>query len=75
VQPGTRLGPYEVVDLIGSGGMGEVSRAQGATRPQRASNVFRANTHSGGATLPYLLRQTHMASKLNHPRTGRYRHA
>ena len=28
--PGTRLGPYEVTTLIGSGGMGEVYRAHDA---------------------------------------------
>ncbi len=34
LSPGTRLGSYEVIGLIGQGGMGEVYRARD-TKPNR----------------------------------------
>jgi serine/threonine protein kinase len=41
VQPGTRLGPYEIVVPLGAGGMGEVYRARDA-RLDRNSDAHSA---------------------------------
>jgi serine/threonine protein kinase len=42
--PGTRIGSYEVVSIVGAGGMGEVHRARD-TRLRRDVGVkFRANS-------------------------------
>jgi Tol biopolymer transport system component len=52
--PGTRLGPYEIGDLIGAGGMGEVYRAHD-TRLARDVAVKVLRARSGGD--PELLRR------------------
>ncbi|CAN5830238.1 hypothetical protein BH18ACI5_BH18ACI5_19470 [soil metagenome] len=66
--PGTRLGPYEVVSLIGAGGMGEVYRAKD-TRLARDVAV-KVLPHSF-ATDPDRLRrfeqEARSAGMLNHP--------
>jgi serine/threonine-protein kinase len=36
--PGTRLGVYEVIDLIGRGGMGEVYRAHDTSLRRQVSD-------------------------------------
>ena len=45
--PGTQLGPYEIVDAIGQGGMGEVYRARD-TRLQRLVAIKTVASHAMG---------------------------
>jgi TolB-like protein len=68
VQPGTRLGPYEIVALLGAGGMGEVYRARD-TRLERdvALKVLPADVLADETARARLVREARMASKLNHP--------
>ena len=68
LSPGTRLGPYEVVELLGVGGMGEVYRARD-TRLDREVAVKLISTSLG--TDPALLerfeREARLAGALSHP--------
>jgi hypothetical protein len=68
VQPGTRLGPYEILSPLGAGGMGEVWRARD-TRLGR--DVAVKVVHPGLASDPERLsrfeQEARAASQLDHP--------
>ncbi|HQR66712.1 MAG TPA: protein kinase [Thermoanaerobaculia bacterium] len=68
MEPGARLGPYEIVARLGAGGMGEVWRARD-TRLERdvALKVLPASTTGDEVARARLVREARLASKLNHP--------
>ena len=65
--PGVRLGPYEIVGLLGAGGMGVVYRA----RDTRLGRIVAIKVVEDLSADPYartrLLREAQHASALNHP--------
>jgi TolB-like protein/predicted Ser/Thr protein kinase len=67
LQPGRRLGPYEILSPIGAGGMGEVLKAKD-TRLQRtvAVKVLPSELSSDVERLRRFEREAHAASALNH---------
>ena len=68
VTRGTRLGPYEIVDLLGAGGMGEVYRATD-TRLGRevAVKVLPADFASDKERLRRFEHEARAVASLNHP--------
>jgi eukaryotic-like serine/threonine-protein kinase len=65
---GTQLGPYEVVDLLGAGAMGEVYRARDTRlRRQVAVKVLPASIVSDPARLKRFEQEARAAGALNHP--------
>lgn len=68
ITPGTRIGPYEVLDAIGAGGMGEVYRARD-TRLDRtvAIKVMRALLAGTSESRERFEREARAISQLNHP--------
>jgi eukaryotic-like serine/threonine-protein kinase len=68
LSPGTKLGPYEIVALLGAGGMGEVYRARD-TRLERtvAIKILPAQFSSDPVRKQRFEREAKAVSSLNHP--------
>jgi len=66
--PGTRLGPYEIVALLGAGGMGEVYRGRD-TRLKRdiAIKVLPEGFSHDPDRLARFQREAELLATLNHP--------
>src|SRR6266576_3550993 len=65
---GTKLGPYEIIALIGAGGMGEVYRARD-TRLERtvAIKVLNSSLVASPELQQRFEREARTISRLNHP--------
>jgi serine/threonine protein kinase len=57
LQPGTRLAHYEIVELIGKGGMGEVYRALDTRLPREVA--IKTSASSSANALPVKPRSSH----------------
>jgi tetratricopeptide (TPR) repeat protein len=66
LKAGERLGPYEILGLIGAGGMGEVYRAED-TRLQRRVAIKKLHGDTSGDNWRRLLREARAAAALSHP--------
>jgi serine/threonine-protein kinase len=66
--PGTRLGPYEVIALIGAGGMGEVYRAHDTKLDRDVALKILPDTFSADPDrLARFRREAQVLAALNHP--------
>src|SRR3954465_6517834 len=64
-RPGERIGPYEIVSLLGAGGMGQVYRALDSRLDRAvAIKVLSGDDPSGSARL---MREARAAANLRHP--------
>ena len=64
--PGTRLGPYEVVEAIGAGGMGEVYRTRDTTLGRDVAVKGLPEDFTADAErLARFRREAHMLASLN----------
>ncbi|HUK17778.1 MAG TPA: protein kinase, partial [Bryobacteraceae bacterium] len=68
IAPGTHVGPYEILSMLGAGGMGEVYRARDPRLSRTvAIKVLPHYAASDAERRKRLLREARTASALNHP--------
>jgi serine/threonine protein kinase len=67
VTSGSRLGPYEVVDLLGSGGMGEVYRARDPRQNREVAIKVLPEAIADRDRLRRFEQEARTAGALNHP--------
>jgi serine/threonine protein kinase len=66
--PGTRLGHYDIITLIGEGGMGEVYKARDSRLDRTvALKIIGSGAAADAVMRERLLREARAASSLNHP--------
>jgi serine/threonine protein kinase len=72
LNPGTRLGPYEITAPLGVGGMGDVYRATDTNlKRQVAIKVLPASIADDAERLARFQREAEVLAALNHPNIAR----
>jgi len=75
VPPGTRIGPYDIVALLGAGGMGEVYRAKDtALGRDVAVKILAPRFASDAQWLQRFEHEARVLASLNHPNIGAIDH-
>jgi len=67
ISPGTRLGPYQTVALLGAGGMGQVYRARDTRLNRDVAIKVLPDTFANDAARERFSREARAASALSHP--------
>src|SRR6202521_5599396 len=68
ISPGTRLGPYEILSLLGAGGMGEVYRARDTKlKREVALKVLPESFARDPERMARFQREAEVLASLNHP--------
>jgi len=75
-KPGTKIGFYEILELIGVGGMGEVYRARDASLPSRqvAIKVLPETFSSDPERVVRFEREAQVLASMGHPHIGAIHH-